>query len=97
MPSDRSQAYQEFGVSILNHIVLEKILHLTSKEEVAYIVDSEEARRQVKENRYQLAFLLNHPQPEVVRAIANGGERVPGKSTYFYPKLPAGLVINPLD
>jgi hypothetical protein len=39
MPGNRSQAYREFDVSILNHIILDKMLGLTSKEDVAYTVD----------------------------------------------------------
>jgi uncharacterized protein (DUF1015 family) len=97
MPSSRSQAYREFSISILNHIILDNILGLTSKEEVAYTVDFKEAYQQIKEGKYQLAFLLNPPQPEVVRAVADAQDRMPSKSTYFYPKLPAGLIINPLD
>ena len=97
MPSNRSQAYREFDVSILNHIILDKMLGLASKEDVAYIVDLEEVYQQIKEGKYQLAFLLNPPQPEMVKAIADAQDRMPSKSTYFYPKLPAGLIINPLD
>jgi uncharacterized protein (DUF1015 family) len=97
MPGNRSQAYREFGVSILNHIILYKLLGLTSKENVAYTVDLQEAYQQIKEGKYQLAFLLNPPQPEMVKAIADAGDRMPSKSTYFYPKLPAGLIIYPLD
>jgi len=97
MPANRSQAYREFGVSILNHIILDKLLGLTLKEDVAYTVDFKEAYQQIKEGKYQLAFLLNPPQPEMVKAVADARDRMPSKSTYFYPKLPAGLIINPLD
>jgi len=97
MPGNRSQAYREFDVSILNHIILDKMLGLTSKEDVAYTVDLKEAYQQIKEGEYQLAFILNPPQPEMVKAVADAQDRMPSKSTYFYPKLPAGLIINPLD
>jgi uncharacterized protein (DUF1015 family) len=97
MPGNRSQAYREFGVTILNHIILDKLLGLTSKEDVAYTVDLKEACQQIKAGKYQLAFLLNPPQPEMVKAVADAQDRMPSKSTYFYPKLPAGLVINSLD
>ncbi len=78
-------------------IVLDKMLGLTSKENVAYIVDLKEAYQQIKEGKYQLAFLLNPPQPGMVKAVADAQDRMPSKSTYFYPKPPAGLIINPLD
>ncbi len=97
MPGNRSQAYREFDVSILNHIILDKVLSGAKDLDVAYTVDLKEAYQQIRERKYQLAFLLKPPQPEMVKAVADAQDRMPSKSTYFYPKLPAGLVINPLD
>jgi uncharacterized protein (DUF1015 family) len=97
MPGNRSQAYSQFNVSILNHIILDKMLGLTSKVDITYTVDLKEAYQQINERKYQLAFLLNPPQPGMVKAVADAQDRMPSKSTYFYPKLPAGLIINPLD
>jgi uncharacterized protein (DUF1015 family) len=97
MPGNRSRAYRGFDISILDHIVLDKMLGITSRENIAYTVDLKEAHQQIKEEKYQLAFLLNPPQPETVKVFADANDRMPGKSTYFYPKLPAGLIINPLD
>jgi len=97
MPGNRSQAYRQFNVSILNDIILDKVLSRAKDLDVAYTVDLKEAYHQIKERRYQLAFLLNPPQPEMVKAVADAQDRMPSKSTYFYPKLPAGLIINPLD
>ena len=96
MPASRSKAYRGFSVSILNHIILDKMLGLSAKENVSYIIDAEDAYRQIREQKYQLAFLLNPPQPGIVKAVTDDHDRMPGKSTYFYPKLPAGLIINPL-
>ena len=97
MPRNRSQAYQEFGVSILNHIILDKVMNEAKNLDVAYTVDLKDVYQQVKKGKYQLAFLLNPPQPEMVKAVADAQDRMPSKSTYFYPKLPAGLIINSLD
>jgi uncharacterized protein (DUF1015 family) len=97
MPGSRSQTYREFGVSILNHIVLDGVLSGAKDMEIAYTVDLEEARQQIREGKYQLAFLLHPPQVEMVKTVADAQDRMPRKSTYFHPKLPAGLVINPLD
>ena len=95
---NRSQAYKEFSVSLLNHIILDKMLEVTAnKSNIAYTVDLSEAYQQIKEGKYQLAFLLNPPQPGIVKAVVNAKDRLPRKSTYFYPKLPAGLIITPLD
>jgi uncharacterized protein (DUF1015 family) len=97
MPGSRSQTYREFGASILNDIVFDDVLSEAKDIEIAYTVDLEEAREQIREGKYQLAFLLHPPQMGMVKAVADAQDRMPPKSTYFYPKLPAGLVINPLD
>ena len=97
MPGSRSRTYREFGVSILNHIVFDGVLGKAKDIEIAYTVDPKEARQRIREGRYQLAFLLHPPQMEMIKAVADAKDRMPAKSTYFYPKLPAGLVINPLD
>ena len=50
----------------------------------------------VDSGEYQLAFLLNPALISSMLAVADSGTRMPQKSTYFHPKTPAGLVINPL-
>ena len=97
MPSNRCWVYHKFGISIFNHIILDKILNITLNKKIAYTVDVKEAYQQVEEGKYQLAALVKPPQPEMVKAIADIQDRMPSKSTYFYPKLPAGLIINSLD
>lgn len=48
----------------------------------------------MREGRFQIAFLLNPPKVEEVQEVAQEGEVMPQKSTFFYPKLPTGLVMN---
>lgn len=97
VPVNRSQAYRELGISILSHVILDKILGLPIDEEnIAYTVNIGEAYRRINNGEYQLAFLLKPPQPKTIEAVVNAGDRMPRKSTYFYPKMPAGLVINSL-
>lgn len=97
MPHNKSQTYREFAVSILNHVILDAILGGPKGLDISYTVDLKEAHRQITERRYQLAFLLPPPKPEIVKRVADARDRLPTKSTYFYPKVPAGLVINSLD
>ena len=47
--------------------------------------------------RFELAALVMPATLDHIRAISNAAERMPAKSTYFYPKLLSGLVINPLE
>ena len=97
MPSNRSQAYRSLAISILNHVILDNILAFApDSEDVAHTANAIEAYQKIREGKYQLAFLLNPTQPETVKTIADAKDRMPLKSTYFYPKPPAGLIINSL-
>jgi uncharacterized protein (DUF1015 family) len=64
---------------------------------VAYTPNAIQARRLVESGEYQLAFLLNPIPVSTIKILADASDRMPGKSTYFYPKLPTGLVINRLE
>ena len=97
MPDNKSQAYREFGISLLNHVILDKLLGGAKDLDIAYTVDIDEDWQRIKKGEYQLAFLPNSLQPGVVKAIVDAKDRMPRKSTYFYPKLPTGLIINPTD
>ena len=99
MPYFHSDLYKKLDVSIVDHIILEKLLELRSdkeKEALAYSYDSLDAINSVLVQEYQLAFLLGPVKADVIKAIANAGDKMPRKSTYFYPKLPAGLIFNRL-
>ncbi len=99
MPYFHCELYKRLGVSIVDHIILEKLLGVGSDREEAilgYSYDKQDAVNKVLDQEYQLAFILKPIKPEVVKAIADVGDRMPRKSTYFYPKLPAGLVFHRL-
>ncbi len=97
VPGGHSSEYRSFNVSILNHVVLSGLLGVNPDGDfVSYSPDLEEVVGSVQEGRAQLAFLLPPPQPMLVKSIADQMERMPRKSTYFYPKPPTGLVVNPL-
>jgi uncharacterized protein (DUF1015 family) len=61
-----------------------------------YTRDGLEALSKVDAGEYQLAFLLNPTPISRMLGVADEGVKMPPKSTYFYPKTPTGLVINPL-
>jgi hypothetical protein len=100
MPYFHSELYKKLDVSVLDHVILEELLGLGSGGEGATIdfsYDGREAVNRVLEQEYQLAFLLRPIKPEVIRAVADADDRMPRKSTYFYPKAPAGLVLYKLS
>ena len=99
MPCFHSELYKKLNVSVLDHVILEKLLGLEGGGEEAsldYTYSREDAVNRVLEQEYQLAFLLSPVKPGAVKAIADAGDRMPRKSTYFYPKAPAGLVLHRL-
>ncbi len=97
VPGEHSSEYRTFNVSILNHVVMSKLLGVNPDGDfVSCSPDLEEVVGSVQEGRAQLAFLLAPPHPLLVKRIADQTERMPRKSTYFYPKPPTGLVVNPL-
>ena len=96
MPYFHSALYKKLDVSVLDHVILEEFLGLGSGGEgaiIAFSYDGREAVNRVLEQEYQLAFLLRPIKPGVIKAVADADDRMPRKSTYFYPKAPAGLVL----
>lgn len=93
---------KELDVSILHHLILGEILGISpeaqeQKRNLDYLRDAHEAFDAVRAGAFQLAFVMNAPNIHQVRAVAKAGETMPQKSTYFYPKLVSGLVINSMN
>jgi uncharacterized protein (DUF1015 family) len=65
-------------------------------EDVTYTPSEDEARAAVDSGAAQAAVLVRPPSVDLVRELAERGETMPQKSTYFYPKLPSGLLFHPL-
>jgi uncharacterized protein (DUF1015 family) len=94
---NRSCQYRRLDTAILHSLILDRILGLgerLSEDDMVYTQDVDDAIQLVREGDWQIAFFLNPPRMSQVRDIALSGELMPSKSTYFYPKLLSGLVIN---
>lgn len=96
---NRSAAWKRLDVSILHTLILEKHLGIGSRQRadesnLTYTRDENFALESVNDGSYQLCFFMNPTKVEEVTNIATGGEKMPQKSTYFYPKIVTGLVIN---
>jgi uncharacterized protein (DUF1015 family) len=64
---------------------------------LGYSKSLDDARRSVESGESDAGFFMRATPVEQVREVAEAGESMPPKSTYFYPKVPTGLVFNPLD
>jgi uncharacterized protein (DUF1015 family) len=98
-----SEAWRRLDVAILHTLVLREVLGIADEavragQHVTYTRDAGAAVGATRsgEGGAQLAVLLRATPPAAMRDVARAGDRMPQKSTYFYPKLISGLVINPL-
>ncbi len=103
---NQSQAWRELDVSILHKLILEQHLGideaaLTAQSNVKYIKDfgdaTARAMDRVDSGEAQGLFFMNPTRIEDVEAVAMGGEKMPQKSTFFFPKIFSGLVLNCLE
>ena len=92
-----SEELRRLDVTILQHAVYPALEYQETPESIAYAEDHRHAAEEVAAGRWDLAFLLNPTPVQQVIAVANAGERMPRKSTYFYPKLGTGVVMLPLE
>lgn len=104
--------WQGLGVSILHRLIVDTLLDGANLPAPKYVRALEEVPAGLREGdsagrdltgqegsggRFELGALVMPATLEHIRAISNAGERMPAKSTYFYPKLLSGLVFNPLE
>jgi uncharacterized protein (DUF1015 family) len=93
---DKPKEYRSLDVAILNSIILNKILgfNLEDKENITFGPDADELIENVDGSNSYLAFFLNPVKIQQIISVALSGNKMPAKSTYFYPKVLSGLVIN---
>lgn len=86
-----------FEAWLLEERALRPVLGKALAEHIVYIHDAREALQRVREGEGQIAFFLRALPMGLFESVVGRGIRLPPKSTYFYPKLPTGLVFNPLE
>jgi len=97
-----SDAYCGLDVSVLHTLILEKGFgidkeNMANQKSLIYTRSIDEAVSLVKSGDASCAFILNSTKVQQIKAVSLAGDKMPQKSTYFYPKLITGLVINCLD
>lgn len=86
--------WYDVEANLLNFFIFDRIWGVSPEKRldlVQYTRWWEEAARTVKEGRAEAAFLMRSPDIDTIRKLADTGERMPQKTTYFYPKLASGL------
>lgn len=100
LPALESETLRWLDVSVLSS-TLSQMIGSTSEElaadgRLSYVSIAADAVEQVDSGRADAAFLLRPTPIEDVLSVAEAGEHMPAKSTYFYPKAASGIVFNPL-
>jgi uncharacterized protein (DUF1015 family) len=100
--ADRSEPYRRLDAGVLEALLLQRALGL-SEQDIAhlnglgYARSTDEVLDLIRRRDFDAAFLLRPTPVTQVQAVAEAGESMPPKSTYFFPKLPTGLLFNPLE
>jgi uncharacterized protein (DUF1015 family) len=99
--ADYPEPYRHLDTAVLEALVLEGVLGMTEDsiahlQGLGYSRTDEEALQLVESGAYDCAFFLRGSPVQQVRDIAAAGVNMPPKSTFFYPKVPTGLMFNPL-
>jgi len=95
------EAYRRLDTAVLEALVLKGPLGLSEddishKNGLDYARSFEEARELVESGTFDAGFYLRGIPVSQIQAIAAAGVNMPPKSTYFFPKVPTGLLFNPL-
>lgn len=103
--SNMSLHWRTLDVSVLHKLILEKLLGIGEKQladgnNLEYIKDTDnaidESIAKVDSGQKQAAFFTNPVKMQQIKMVTAVGEKMPQKSTYFYPKIYSGLTINKL-
>ena len=99
---DKSESWCGLDVSVLHTLILERNFGIDAENmakqiNLTYVKKLEDAISCVDRGEAQCCFILNPTRVTEIRDVAAAGEKMPQKSTYFYPKLITGLVMNQLS
>jgi uncharacterized protein (DUF1015 family) len=98
---DHAEPYRRLDTAVLEALILRGALGMTDEDidhlaGLGYARDFEQALEAVQSGEYDAAFFMAPTPVQDVQAVAEAGESMPPKSTFFFPKVPTGLVFNAL-
>ncbi len=99
MPDNNDGGLSALDVSVLHDMILERHLgidkeNMAKQQNLSYTRSIDEAVEKVRDGSCSAAFILNPTKVHEIKSVALSGGKMPQKSTYFYPKLKTGLVMN---
>jgi uncharacterized protein (DUF1015 family) len=84
-------------VAVLHRLVIDTLLDAAGHPTPKYVHLVDEVVENAETGEFPLAALVMPATVDHIKSVSEHGERMPAKSTYFYPKLLSGLVLNPLE
>lgn len=95
------EVLKKLDLIVLHKVLVSKEFGYSDEEQMAqdgikYIKQESEAFDMIDSGKAEASFIMAYPKIKDIKEISEAGERMPQKSTYFYPKLLSGIVINPL-
>jgi uncharacterized protein (DUF1015 family) len=99
---DHAEPYRRLDTAVLEALILKGALRMTDEDidhmnGLGYARNFDEALRLIDTAAYDAAFFMAPPPVEQIQEVSAAGESMPPKSTYFFPKVPTGLLFNPLS
>jgi uncharacterized protein (DUF1015 family) len=97
-----AEPYRRLDTAVLEALILKGALNMTDEDidhlsGLGYARDFEHALELIEGGEFDAAFFMAPTPVQRVQAVAKSGESMPPKSTYFFPKVPTGLLFNPLE
>jgi uncharacterized protein (DUF1015 family) len=93
LDTEHSAAWRDLDVVLLHRLIFREVLRLDEHEAIVYTRSTDEARERATKGEFAAAFLLPSPKVQELKDVAGAGDRMPEKSTYFWPKAVTGLVL----
>ena len=98
---DHALPYRRLDTAVLEAVILKGALGMTDHDidelsGLGYARDFAQALERIEDGSYDAAFFMAPTPVQRIQEVAAAGESMPPKSTYFFPKVPTGLLFNPL-
>lgn len=95
------EVMRKLDLTILHKIILSDFMGFSEEDQlkqngVKYLKKEKEAFESIENEQSEVVFIMATPSIQLIKEVSASGYKMPQKSTYFYPKLTSGLVINPL-
>ncbi|MCX6385462.1 MAG: hypothetical protein NTV40_02310, partial [Solirubrobacterales bacterium] len=99
---DKPEPYRRLDTAVLEALLLKKALGMSDDDishvrGLGYARSFDEARALIEDGTYEAGFFMAPIPIEQIGEVAAAGETMPQKSTFFYPKVPTGLLFNALN